>query len=578
MSGFSSSPWTSSRRSRCASTSKIPPQNAHALLHVLDSVEQGIEFEHWLLVRGIAGVLLACAHYGGGEMVLQTLSSMKPQSGAHRRQNLGIVAPNYKNVPVLIPLLTCTNSRWARLRPVVPGVALRPETRLVRCGTRMRSDTDQRDTIAAGMGDDMLCVLDSEQKCVSVNDAFLRAFNRQEQDLLGHSVSDDAGRESFGGLMEAPLESILAGESASTQRWRDFPQLGFRYVRITLDPVRDAEGAVLGACLRVRDLTDARLSQEALEKSEQRFEDFAGVVHDWLFELDENLRFVYLSARFETVMDMPREQALGRRRMELFPGEDQASAVTRSHHRDLSRHLAFDGYQFSCILDDGSKRCIRMSGKPVFDENGRFRGYRGVARDMTESSELEKRLAHLAGHDALTGLVNRREFLQRLQRIVDTAGEDDSEHGLCYVDVDRFRMINDRCGHSAGDELLMALADLLREHIRRRDTLARVGGNAFAVLMEHCSLARIESVAQAVHEAVGGACFEHHGESVPCSVSVSVVPIGATTRCVDDVLVAADRACYAAKSAGGDRVLVYGKPDRRAARERRGRRRKITDY
>ena len=442
----------------------------------------------------------------------------------------------------------------------------------------MRSDRDEREQIAAEMGDDMLCVLDTEQKCVAVNGAFLRAFGKQEEDLLGRSVTDEAGRVSFGGLIESPLASILDGERACTQRWRDFPQLGFRYVRIALEPVRDAGDTILGVGIRVRDLTDVRLSQEALEKSEQRFEDFAGVVHDWLFELDENLRFVYLSARFEAIMGMPREQVLGRRRIELFPGEDQASAGSRRHQQDLTERRAFDGYRFTCILDDGSKRCIRMSGKPVFDEHGRFRGYRGVARDATDIWQLENRLVHLAGHDALTGLVNRQEFLQRLQRIVDTAGDDGSEHALCYVDVDRFRLINDRCGHSAGDELLSALAGLLREHIRRRDTLARVGGNAFAILMERCSLARMEWVAQAVHEAIAGACFEHHGEPVPCSVSISVVPINAATRSVDVVLAAADRACYAAKSAGGDRILVYGKADRRAARERRGRRRESVEH
>lgn len=441
----------------------------------------------------------------------------------------------------------------------------------------MTSGNDQREAIAAGIGDDMLCVLDTEQKCVAVNDAFLQAFGKREDDLLGQCVGDEGGRDSFAGLIEAPLERILAGESASTQRWRDFPQLGFRYVRIAMEPVRDAAGAVLGAGIRVRDLTDARLSQEALERSEQRFEDFAGIIQDWLFELDENLRFVYLSARFETIMGMPREQVLGRRRIELFPEEDQASHATRSHHQDLGEHRAFDDYRLTRILDDGTKRCIRMSGMPVFDEHGRFNGYRGIARDATGAWQLEKRLAHLTGHDALTGLVNRQEFLQRLQRIVDTAADDGSEHGLCYVDVDRFRMINDRCGHGAGDQLLTALADLLRAHIRRRDTLARVGGNAFTVLMEHCSLARIERVAHALHEAVSNACFEHQGESVPCSVSIGVIPISAASRSVDAVLVAADRACYAAKSAGGDRVLVYGKPDRRAARERRGRRRQTAD-
>ena len=435
----------------------------------------------------------------------------------------------------------------------------------------MTSDDDARPDLPAHAGDDLICVLDTEQTCLSVNGAFLEAFGKREKDLLGQRATDPGGRESFAGLIEGLVDRALAGESVGTQRWWDFPRLGFRYIRIGLEPSRDDSGSIRGTTVRVRDLTDARLAQEALEESEHRFVDFAEVIDDWLWELDEDLRFVHLSARFEATMGMPREQVLGRRRMELFPQEDHAGAATRSHHLDLEQRLPFDGYQFTHILDDGSKRSIRMSGKPVFDEHDRFRGYRGAARDATQDLQMENRITHIASHDALTGLVNRHEFLQRLQRVVDTASDSDSEHGLCYLDVDRFRTINDRCGHLAGDQLLIGLAELLRGQIRRRDTLARVGGNAFAILMEHCSLSQIARVAEATHQAIGTFCFECRNESINFTVTVGVVPIDRGSRSVDGVLRAADRACYAAKSAGGGRVLVYGRPDRKAARERRKR-------
>jgi diguanylate cyclase (GGDEF)-like protein/PAS domain S-box-containing protein len=435
----------------------------------------------------------------------------------------------------------------------------------------MTNDSNTEYDLATLVGDDMVCVIDSEQTCLSVNGAFLEAFGKQEKDLIGQRATDPGGQESFAGLIEESLDRALAGEAVDTQRWWDFPCLGFRFVRIRLEPMRDDAGAIRAATVCVRDLTDARLAQEALEESEQRFEDFAEIVSDWLWELDENLRFVYLSARFEEIMGMPMEQILGRRRMELFPEEDQAATATRNHHLDLKQRRPFDDYQFTRILDDGAKRSIRMSGRPIFDDRGRFRGYRGVARDATDARHMESRIAHLASHDLLTGLVNRQEFLQRLQRVVDTTGSDGSEHGLCYVDVDRFRAINDRCGHSAGDQLLIELADLLRAQIRRRDTLARVGGNAFAILMEHCSLTQIERVAEAVRRAVGAFRFARYDQTINVAVTIGVVPIGAHSRSIDQVLKAADHVCYAAKSAGGDRILVYGRPDRGATKERRGR-------
>lgn len=433
----------------------------------------------------------------------------------------------------------------------------------------MTSDKEMEHGLPTPAGVDMLCVLDTEQTCLSVNGAFLGAFGKQEKDLIGQRATDPGGRESFAGLIEGSVDRALGGESVSTQRWWDFPRLGFRYIRIDLEPVRNDTGIIAGVCVCVRDLTDARLAQEALEESEQRFADFAEVVNDWLWELDEKLRFVYLSARFEEIMGMPREQVLGRRRIELFPEEDHAGAATRNHHLDLEHRRPFDDYQFTRILDDGSKRSIRMSGRPVFDGHGRFRGYRGVAEDASDTLRLENRIAHVGSHDTLTGLVNRQEFLQRLQRVVDTAAGGDSEHGLCYVDVDRFRSINDRCGHPAGDQLLVELAELLGEQIRRRDTLARVGGNAFAILMEHCSLPQIERVAESVKGSVGEYPFMHRDASISVTVTIGVVTIDAGSRSVEGVLRAADRACYAAKSAGGDRILVYGRSDPRASRERR---------
>lgn len=300
----------------------------------------------------------------------------------------------------------------------------------------MGTETRAEPAMTSRTGDDMVCVLDAERRCVSVNGPFLAAFGLREEEVRGARTTDAPGRASFTPLLE---ETAGAGSSVA-QRWWDFPCLGFRYVRIGLEPAAGGGGAILW----VRDLTDARLAQEALEESEQRFEDFSDAVEDWMWELDENLCFVYLSARFEEVMGMSRDEVLGRRRMELFPEEDPAAATTRNHRLDLEERRAFDGYEFSRILDDGTKRVMRMRGRPVLDDHGRFRGYRGAARDVTEAEHMRGRIQRLAIHDVLTGLVNRQELLQRLQRVVETARREGSEHGLCYVDVDRFRSINDR--------------------------------------------------------------------------------------------------------------------------------------
>ena len=428
-------------------------------------------------------------------------------------------------------------------------------------------DTDPAST--AGVDDDMTCMLDAAGICLRANEAFLDAFATREEDLIGAPVRDPALAEILSTLLERPFDEALAGEALAVQRWWDFPSLGFRYVGVRVRPCRADSGAIETLAVRIRDLTDARLAQAGLETSEDRFDDFAEVVGEGLWELDSDLRFVYLSPKFEAIVGMSDDHVLGRRRKGLFQGEDPSAPATRAHHLELDTHRPFHDYYFTRVLPDGSQRTIRMSGSPVFDANGRFQGYRGTASDESARQRLEGRIAHLQSRDPLTGLVNRQAFLQRLERVVETAALDHSEHGLCYADVDRFRAVNDRYGHGAGDHLLTGLAEQLLAQVRRRDTLARVSSNAFAILMEHCSLARIEHVAENVRRAVGEFRLVHSGETIDFTVTIGVVPIDARSRALDRVLRAADRACYAGKSAGGDRILVYGQPDRRAARDRR---------
>jgi len=412
----------------------------------------------------------------------------------------------------------------------------------------------------ASASSDLMCFVDRHRRYRAVNQAFLEAFDKQERDVVDRRLGEVAGEEVFGSLVEPLLERCLADEHVNAHQWWDFPGLGFRYVDIHLDPFRDADGRVSGAVVNVRDVTNSRLAQDALEESEQRFKDFAEIAADWFFELDPDLRFVYLSERFEEIVGLPREQALGRKRTELFPEEDYATANTantRRHYRDLEQHRAFSDYEFVRVHPDGSRRVLRVSGKPVLDDHGRFQGYRGVARDVTEAHLLAARLSHQASHDALTGLVNRREFESRLHRVLETSRADGSEHGLCYLDLDEFKVINDTCGHVAGDQLLKQLSGVLQTRVRKRDTLARLGGDEFGILMEHCSVDQLKRVAAAVLETVREFRFVWHGRTFALGVSVGLVPINGQVHSVEDVLRAADGACYAAKEGGRNRIHVY---------------------
>jgi diguanylate cyclase (GGDEF)-like protein len=131
-----------------------------------------------------------------------------------------------------------------------------------------------------------------------------------------------------------------------------------------------------------------------------------------------------------------------------------------------------------------------------------FQSYRGSVQDVTDSYELSKQLAYQANHDALTGLVNRRKFELRVKRVLDAVHERGGEHALCYLDLDQFKVINDTCGHVAGDELLRQLATVLREQVPELDTVARLGGDEFGILMERCPLINARVLGDALRNAV----------------------------------------------------------------------------
>ncbi|MEM7251723.1 MAG: EAL domain-containing protein [Pseudomonadota bacterium] len=216
------------------------------------------------------------------------------------------------------------------------------------------------------------------------------------------------------------------------------------------------------------------------------------------------------------------------------------------------------------VCKDGSTMWVRTTARVVdHDADPRLLM---VCEDVTEAHNLSELLTYQASHDPLTGLVNRREFEKRLQRVLDTAKGSDDMHALCYMDLDQFKIVNDTCGHLAGDELLRQLSGVLQETVRRRDTLSRLGGDEFAVLMEYCGLEQAQRVANSIRDAVAEFRFAWLDKSFTLGVSIGLVPITGATQAVADVMRAADTACYVAKDAGRSRIHVYQEDDEESAR------------
>ncbi len=182
--------------------------------------------------------------------------------------------------------------------------------------------------------------------------------------------------------------------------------------------------------------------------------------------------------------------------------------------------------------------------------------------DITERKKGEAKLSYQSSHDALTGLINRREFERRTERLLSSIKQVKAEHALCYMDLDQFKVVNDTCGHAAGDELLRQLGTVLQEVVRHRDTLARLGGDEFGVLMEHCPLDDAHRVATAIQTAIQDFHFLWEGRSFRVGASMGLVPITNTTPNLTELLKGADAACYMAKDKGRNRIHVHHRDDK----------------
>ncbi len=173
------------------------------------------------------------------------------------------------------------------------------------------------------------------------------------------------------------------------------------------------------------------------------------------------------------------------------------------------------------------------------------------------SNDLSAKLSYQESHDSLTGLLNRREFEERLHDLLKQNSSQPIEHAVCHINIDRFKVINETCGPSAGDELLVELAELLRKRVRHRDTLARIGGDEFGIIMRDCSLEHAEHVAEDLLELLGELRFNWHGKRYAVGASIGLVPLTDPASSVSNVLSRADAACHAAKDKGGHRVFMF---------------------
>lgn len=217
--------------------------------------------------------------------------------------------------------------------------------------------------------------------------------------------------------------------------------------------------------------------------------------------------------------------------------------------------------------DGGEERSVELTVTPLKGQKGDLVGTVVVVRDVSELRGITRQMTYQASHDALTGLVNRREFERRLEEALGSAHTNEAKHVLCYLDLDRFKVVNDTCGHMAGDGMLREVAALIKETVRDSDTVGRLGGDEFGLLLVGCPLDKARQIADDVVRKISDYRFVWKDKIFNIGISVGLIEISRESGAPDDVMSSADSACYVAKKQG-NHVHVYSARDEAVARHR----------
>ncbi|MBL1143106.1 MAG: EAL domain-containing protein [Proteobacteria bacterium] len=299
---------------------------------------------------------------------------------------------------------------------------------------------------------------------------------------------------------------------------------------------------------------------QKLETEEKRLKEFSMIIeqsHDAIMVTDAKGEIEYVNEKFSEITGYTSFEILGKNSRQVQPL--WVSKENETQFLEVLKKGCAWRSEVTYKKKNGETYWAFESISFIKDANGKVTHFLSTHRDISQEHELSEKLSFHATHDVLTGLVNRREFERRIEQLL--SGTSDTEHVVCFIDLDQFKIVNDTCGHVAGDELLRQLSSLLMKTIRKRDLLARLGGDEFGILFENCSLKNAHRVTSSLLDIVQNFQFSWDGRTFKLGASIGIVSVKETMYTTTDILKAADAACYMAKDAGRNRIQVYHAED-----------------
>ncbi|HKQ83894.1 MAG TPA: EAL domain-containing protein [Steroidobacteraceae bacterium] len=405
---------------------------------------------------------------------------------------------------------------------------------------------------------------------VFANDRFAALVGAANAAELQSRTLADIVHADYQELVADHLRRCLAGEPALERLELEVHPLRQQTARVELSAVRiEYQG---GPALL---LTLVEMSPRSAVASLPRARPTAWATLDSLGEgvltTDVSGRIDYMNQAAEQLIGVPASDALGKAFADVITLVDEADRRSLGDpvRQCLTTQARVTVGRRGMLVSraDMDERSVELTASPLKDPRGELVGATVLIRDVTELRGLARQMSYQASHDALTGLVNRREFERRLQECLETVHSTAARHVLCYLDLDRFKTVNDSCGHMAGDSLLRELAALIKETVRDSDTVARLGGDEFGLLLVGCPLDKARQIADDVVRKVSDYRFVWKDKIFAIGLSVGLLEISRESGALDEVMNAADSACYVAKKQG-NHVHVYSARDEAVARQR----------
>ncbi len=304
-----------------------------------------------------------------------------------------------------------------------------------------------------------------------------------------------------------------------------------------------------GLVISLRDVSSSKMHEQQLQANEEKYRRLVeGIDGHFIYRLNQAGEVDFISHSVQQILGYSPAEFTANHRSYIKREPEQMAQIRAQYKQGI----APQPYQIEYKAKDGSDRQIEFRERPVLDEQGKVLAIEGIGRDVTSELLLQHKIRYQADHDQLTGLLNRYAFDSRLQQLLASQ----QQAILCYIDMDQFKLVNDSCGHLAGDELLRHVANILATDLAEQDVLARIGGDEFCLIYIGCSLLQATNKLQQLFGRISAFRFRWEQKIFTVAASIGVLELSGQHLNTVDVLKAADSACYFAKSAGRNRYHI----------------------